>query len=164
MARLYTILLFALLVLVMPVESAALSGNLTGLRKVSIVVKDLDRVEKELGLNEDELKAHVLVLLWSKLPRLAVSESGTPVVHVAPLIEFIKTEGGKKTGYYGFVLIRIVRRIIIVETSKDTEASVWGEAFSVIGPLDFGNAVNNVRGVLDRLLTEFAADWYRDNP
>jgi len=164
MARSYPMLLFALLVLMVPVESAAGSGKLTGLREVRLEIKDLSRIEKELGLNEDSIKDHAFVLLRSKLPRLAVSESATSFVHVAPIIHFVTNQGGKKTGYYGFVLIRVFRRVMIVEIRKVTEVSVWEEIISIIGPLGSGHAATNVRESLNELLTNLAADWYRDNP
>ena len=50
MARLYTILVFALLVLVVPVESAGQNGQLARLSEVHIVVERLSQDAKELGL------------------------------------------------------------------------------------------------------------------
>ncbi len=80
MARLYPMLLFALLVLMVPVESAGQDGQLAKLSEVQIVVEDLRQGEKELGLREDDIKNYVFVFLRSKLPRLAVKDSVQPSV------------------------------------------------------------------------------------
>jgi len=61
MARFYTMLLFALLVLVMPVESAGQNGEIAKLSEVQIVVNNLSQESKELGLNMGEIKNHVFV-------------------------------------------------------------------------------------------------------
>ncbi len=53
MTRLYPMLLFALLVLVVPVESAGQDGQLARLIEVKIVVEDLSSDAKELGVNKD---------------------------------------------------------------------------------------------------------------
>ena len=72
MARLYPMLLFALLVLMVPVESAGQYGQLAKLSEVGISVESLTRASKELGLTKEDIKNHVFVFLRSKLPRLEV--------------------------------------------------------------------------------------------
>ena len=82
MARLYTMLLFALLVLVMPVESAGQNGQLARLSEVDILVEQIRSEGKELGLNRDDIKNHVFVFLRSKLPGLAVKENVLPYIYI----------------------------------------------------------------------------------
>ncbi len=82
MTRLYPRLLFALLALVVPVESAAQNGQLAKLSEIQILVEGLDQSQKRLRLNADEIITHVLVLLRSKLPRLVVKDSTDPYVYI----------------------------------------------------------------------------------
>ena len=99
MARLYPMLLFALLVLVVPVESAAQTGELAKLSKVKIVVEKLTQDSKELGLNEDDIIYQVFVYLRSKLSRLKVSKSADSTVYVNANILKSHLESGEVIGY-----------------------------------------------------------------
>jgi len=160
MARLYLMLLFALLVLIVAGKSAGQYGELAKLSEVRIVVEDLESEEKELGLKEDDIKNHVFVFLRSKLPRLAVKES-SPYVYIRVTMRFSRQEG-RKIGYFGAVQVMITRQVYIQKNSQATWATVWERLFIINGPLK--EAVPAVRDTLDVLLTQFAADWYKDNP
>ncbi len=157
MYRLYLPLLFALFILAVPEESAGQYGGLTELSEVKIVVEELSREEKKLGLSEDQVKNHVFVLLQSKLRRRLVKDSVEPHVYVN--INVGITNGG---AYYGTVQVDIYRQVTINKTGKILLASVWDGGISLTGPE--GEAVNQVRSLLDQLLTSFAAAWFQDNP
>ena len=157
MYRLFLPLIFALLILAVPEESAGQYGGLTELSEVKIVVEELSREEKKLGLSEDQVKNHVFVLLQNKLRRRLVQDSVKPYVYVN--INVGITDRGD---YYGTVKVDIYRQVTINKTGKIFLASVWSGGISLTGPE--GDAVNHVRSLLDQLLTGFAAAWYRDNP
>ncbi|MEE8076888.1 MAG: hypothetical protein V3T60_14830 [Candidatus Binatia bacterium] len=162
MARLYPMLLFALLVLMVPVESAGYA-ELAKLNEVSIIVQTFDRDAKELlTLNEDDIKNQVFVFFRSKLPNLKVKESSQSSVYIAANIGKIPAHGGT-AGYYGEVLLKVSRPVIIKKTGTLTyKAAVWSRSAILMGTS--GGATANVRVFLDQLLTKFAADWYRVNP
>jgi len=160
MARLYLMLLFALLVLVVPVESVAQYGYLAKLSEVKIVVEYLGSEEKKLGLKKDEIENYVLVFLRSKLPRLVIKEA-LPFVYIRVTMRFSR-QRGIKVGYFGAVQVIITRPVYIQKTGQDVKADVYEKLTVINGPLK--SAVSEVRETLDELLTKFAADWYRDNP
>jgi hypothetical protein len=164
-------LLFALLVLVVLVESAV-SGVLTKFREVNIEVAihkqarlfglDEDSIKNHhkqarlFGLDEDSIKNHVLVWLRSKVPRLVVNESAVPHIQT----QFNLNEIGGLV--FGSVGIEIVRQVTIKENDEDALACVWRTGFIIHSSLDSTRA--RALEFLDRSLTQFAADWYRDNP
>ncbi len=162
MARLYPMLLFALLVLVVPVESEGYA-ELAKLNEVSIVVAAFDRDAKELlTLNENDIKNQIFVFLRSKLPNLKVKETSLSSAMIAVNLGKIPAHG-RTTVYYGEILLKVFRPVTIKKTGGLTyNAAVWSRSAILAGPPD--SATGNVREYLDQLLTIFAADWYRDNP
>ncbi len=157
MYQLFLPLFVALFILAVPEESAGQYGGLTELSDVRIVVEELSRKEKKLGLSEDQVENHVFVLLQSKLRRRLVNDSVEPYIYIN--INVGITDGGD---YYGTVKVDIYRQVTINKTGKIFLASVWSGDISLTGPQR--DAVNHVRSLLDQLLTIFAAAWYRDNP
>jgi len=161
MARLYTMLLIALLVLVVPVESAGQNGGLAKLSEVRIFVENINDSEK-FGVNEEDLKDYVFVFLRSKLPRLKVQSEALTSLGITVSLTYTEDTSGRKLGYFGYVFLRTMREVIIIETKKNTDAAVKASVLSLNGPLE--NPSTHVKRILDQLLTTFAADWYRDNP
>ena len=101
MARLYPILLFALLILVLPVESAGQYGQLGKLSELKIVVLPFSNYEKKLELNEDNIKNQVFEFLRSKLSRISVKESAIEGLNVIINLGENRLESGGKAGYNG---------------------------------------------------------------
>ena len=163
MHRLYLTLFSALLILVMPRESDGVSSpsGLTGLQKVSITV-DLEGSAIGIGLNERSMRNQILVSLKSKLPRLQVSdEIGKGIFGVNVYLDTYRI-GQRETLYYGAITTSAMRTVVIKETGQSSVAFVWTETFMIAGP---SNKIRNgVREALHELLTQFAAQWYRDNP
>ena len=160
MARLYPLLFFALLVLVVPVGSAGFY-ELGKLSEVRIYVEKLGSSERELGLNRDEIKNHVIELLQNKLPRLVVKESADTIVYIVITLDFMKS-GGDKSGYFGGIQLQVFRRVTVNKTGKFAMAALLTRSATLYG-LTKG-AAPNVRRLLDKLLTTFVADWVKDNP
>ena len=164
MARLYPMLLFALLVLVVPVESVGQESYLTKalnkLDEVKIVVEIYDDA-RELGLNEEDIKNHVFVFLRSKMPSLKVKDSATPFLRVWSTLAFIKVEG-RKIGYHGDVNVEVLRLAVVSKSQRSALLIVWRHSILFTGPR--GDASTDIKKSLDRLLTKFAAAWYVDNP
>jgi len=161
MVRLYLPLFLALFILGVPEESPAQNGNFTDLSEVTIVVEKLDSESKNLGLDETAIKNHVLVLLRTKLPRLLVEDSALSRVHINVDVGDIRT-GSEVLAYYGSVSMGVARMVTIMETRKVTLAFLYNSTIRLTGPPS--RTSENVRGVLDQLLTGFAAAWYQDNP
>jgi len=164
MARLYPVAFFAFLVLVVPVESEVqdiyLAKTLNKLEEVKIVVEIYDDA-KELGLNEEDIKNHVFVFLRSKIPSLKVKDSVTPFLRIWSTLIFINIKG-RKIGYHGDVKVEVLRLAVVSKSQRPALLIVWSDSILFTGPR--GDASTDIKKSLDRLLTKFAADWYRDNP
>ena len=161
MIRLYLSVFSALFILVVPKVSVGQYGNFTDLSEVTIQVGKLESVTKKLGLDETAIKNHALVLLRSKLPRLLVKDSADSTVYIHVDVGEVRT-GREAIGYYGFVSVGVSRVVTIIKTGKVTEADLFYGTQRLRGPLS--NTSDGVRGVLDSLLTSFAAAWDKDNP
>jgi len=153
MARLYIMFFFALLVLVVPEKSAGQDGELTKLTEVRIIVGNIND-SKKLGVNEEDIENYVFVFLRSKLPRLKVQSEALSSLDITVSLSYIDMSG-RKLGYFGYVFLRTIREVTIIETKKNTDAAVKGSVLSLSGPL--GNANSHVKEILDSLLTKFAA-------
>lgn len=162
MARLYPILLFTLLILVLPGESAGQFGQLSNLSELKIVVLPFSNYEKKLGLSEDNIKNQVFEFLQSKLPRIAVKESAIEGLNVIINLGENRLESGGKAGYNGLIDVRIYRPAKITNTGLNTNVIVWSKGGSLAGPPSGGEFF--VKNILDQLLAQFAADWNKDNP
>ena len=160
MARFYTMLLFALLVLVVPGGSAGFY-ELGKLSEVRIYVEKLGSSERELGLNRDEIKNHVIELLQNKLPRLVVKESADTIVYIVITLDFMKS-GGDKSGYFGGIQLQVFRRVTVNKTGKFAMAALLTRSSTLYGLTK--EEAPPVRRLLDKLLTTFAVDWVKDNP
>ncbi len=162
MVRLYPIAFFALLVMVMPIEGSPASGDISNLLEVRVEVGDLGREETRLGLNKKVIETHAIVTLLRKLPRVVVNESAKSIVQIRTIFGTGKMEGGIEKWYFGAMLLSVVRPVTILKTGRSTNAIVWNRLYTLTGPL--GATAADVRRNLERLLTDFATDWYRGNP
>ena len=162
MVRLYPIVFFALLVMVMPKEGSSASGDISKLLEVRVEVGDLGRDEMTLGLNKKVIETHAIVTLLRKLPRVVVNESAKSVVQIRTIFGTGKMVDGVEKWYFGAMMVSVVRPVTILKTGRSTKAIVWNRLYTLTGPL--GTTAADVRRNLERLLTDFAADWYRDNP
>ena len=162
MIRLYLLFFLALLILVVPKESAGQNGNFTEMSETFISVPNLSRCAKKLGLDKTSIKNQALVLLRSKLPRLLVKDSAVSGVYVSVYAGPTKTVGGNTVGYFGYVSVGVSRNVTITKTGLNTAGFLWYNTLAIRGTTS--TVMENVRISLDQLITEFAAAWYRDNP
>jgi hypothetical protein len=142
-----------------PVEEASAPGDMAKLLAVRVEVEDLWRDEKYLGLNKKEIETHAIASLLRKVPQLVVSESAKSVLQISTLIGVAEMVGGREKWYFGAILITVSRPVTILKTGRSTKAIVWNRLYSLPDM-----AAADVRENLERLLSDFAADWYRDNP
>ncbi len=162
MCRLLLMFFLALLFLAEPKESTGQSAELAKLHDVTLVVEDLDRREKELGLNEESLKNHTLALLQSKVPRLTVNQpSAEGSLLVDATFGMIKREG-KTVRYYGVLEVEAFRLVAIKKTEAIIWAPVWDGQYILSGLPH--KATAQVKETLELIITDFAAQWHQDNP
>ena len=154
MSRMYPLLFFALIMLAVPVESAV-SGVLTKFSEVRLKI-EVHPSSSALGLDKYSLKNHVLVWMRSNLPRLVVNDSAVPFLKTRVLVK------EKDDFVYGYLSIQIVRPVTIKIIDEHVFSVVWQKGGIAILPSHEARVF--VRETLDHLLTQFSADWYRDNP
>jgi len=162
MCRLLLINFIFLLFLSGTGKAAGQSTELAQLQGVTLVVEDLDRRERMLGLNEDWLKNYTLVLLRQKVPGLMVNQpsaEGSLLVDVT--FGMIETEG-KTIRYYGVLEVEAFRLVAIKKTVQIVWAPVWDGQYILTGQPQ--KATAQVKETLDLIITDFATKWNHDNP
>ena len=102
-----------------------------------------------------------LNLLRSKTPRLIVSQGTNAFLWINTRLA-LTNMGDGKTLYYGAVWVGAYRPVIIKKTGQSVTGMIWYRARSITGPLN--EAVSQVQHSLDKILTQFAAEWEKDNP
>ncbi|MFQ5989402.1 MAG: hypothetical protein ACE5K9_05755 [Candidatus Methylomirabilales bacterium] len=141
--------------------------DLTKLRTVCVRVEPLSPdVRRDFGLSEESIRNYIFVRLQGKLPRLRVQRHAqtyggctrnSPTLRVIVSLD-TSPIGNGKIGYYGSAKIRLVRR-----TRWDSGSTGLGIAYSsstiFVGPMS--DAGEHVNSILDDLLSDFAAEYYR---
>ena len=162
MCRLLLINFLILLFLAGPGKAAGQSTELAQLQGVTLVVEDLDRKEKMLGLNEEWLKNHTLMLLQSKVPRLMVNQPSAEGSLLVDATFGMIVREGKTIRYYGVLEVEAFRLVAIKKTEQIIWAPVWDGQYILTGLPH--KATAQVKETLDLIITDFAAKWHHDNP
>ena len=109
--RLVVIFSAALIVLASQPDLGAQSGKLASLNRVGINVEELGREERKLGLATDDIKAHVMDQLRSKIPRLVIEESASEFIYIVILLGTTEGNVGGNPSFAGSVLAEVYRRV-----------------------------------------------------
>ncbi len=142
-------------------------GPLKRLRQTQIVVEPLDAETKALGLSIKSLESQMLVGLRRDIPKLAVRESAIPFLTLVVTLERETYVGGQERGFVAFVSLNMWRPVTILEDVGVGEvtfkmAMVWNSGGLLVGSRR--SMRQQVKDSIDEKLTEFAADYYRQNP
>ncbi len=138
------------------------------LRQTSILVEPLTPAAKTVGLSRKSLESQLLVGLRRDIPGLAVRESAGPFLYLQVIVLRATTGGGQQEiGFSVIVRLEMLRPVMILEDEGVGEVTlavvtVWDK-----GELLVGNRTSirqQVKDEIDEALTEFAADYYRQNP
>ena len=149
-------------------QSGQESGPLKDLNQVAIVIQNLNSGEKSLGISERQLESQVLVGLKRDIPRLVITENASSIISVNVTALRNTTTGGREIGYAFFLRLELVRPAIILSDDYQTrikfaDAPVWNRGYLQVGsPVQ--RITGDIRERIDRFLTDFAADYYRQNP
>ncbi len=135
-------------------------GPLTRLGQNRVVVKTLDADAKALGLSKKSLESQILVGLRRDIPRLAIRESSSPYLYLQVTVVRATYEGGGEGGFAAFVSLEMKRPVTIL--GAWTVATVWSDGVLLFGSREYIR--QQVKDSIDEKLTEFAADYYRQNP
>ena len=140
-------------------------GPLTSLRQTSIMVA-LNADTKALGFSRKSLESQMLVGLRRDIPRLAIRESARPFLYLIVNVGRL-TSGTQERGFAACVSLEMKRPVTILEDGGIGEvtfalATVWDRGTLLGGSRR--DMRQQVKDSIDELLTEFAADYYRQNP
>jgi hypothetical protein len=140
---------------------------LKSLRQTTVLAESLGADAKALGLSVKSLESQMLVGLRRDIPRLAVRESAIPYLYLNLNVLRNTTVGGTETGFSVCVSLQMKRIVMIQDDVADGEvtlamAVVWHRG-SLLGG-SRRSIRQQVRDSIDEKLTEFAADYYRQNP
>ena len=142
-------------------------GPLTSLRQTRVVVESLQPDAKTIGLSVESLESQMLVGLRRDISKLAVRESAHPYLYLNVAVLRITTVGGRETGLSAFVNLQMKRPVTILEDVMVGEvildlATVWQKGVLLTGSRT--SMRKRVKDEINEVLTEFAADYYRQNP
>ena len=148
-----------------PQETKAV--GLKRLRRTSILVQQLDADAKTIGLSIKSLESQMLVGLRRDIPKLAIRKSAIPYLYLRVTMVRITTVEGREFGFSAFVSLGMVRPVMILEDGAVGEVALIRSAVWHAEALMFAtrrDVRQLVKDNIDELLTEFAADYYRQNP
>ena len=141
--------------------------DLTKLNSICVSVEPLSTdVRQDFGLSEDSIGNYVFVRLQGKLPGLRVQRNAetyggcrrnAPTLRIILSLDSSNTGDGK-AGYYGSAKIRLVRRVRW-ESGSLGLGIAYSSSTIFQGPMS--GAGEHVNTILDELLSDFAAEYYR---
>ncbi len=153
------VVLFALVVPVrLRAEDSLLRKTLGDLRQVKIIVEGLGL--KGLGLNEEDLKDHLAVLLRDKLPKLRITESSGEFVYLN--VNLDEMGAGGHESFYGNLSLDVHRFATMLATGQVDLVTVWRKESISSGPVKLAPAA--VRQAMESLTARLATDWLQANP
>ena len=143
------------------------AAPLKSLRQTTVLAESLGADAKALGLSVKSLESQMLVGLRRDIPRLAVRESAIPYLYLNLNVMRNTTVGGSEAGFSVCVSLEMKRIVMIQDDVGDGEvtlamAVVWHRG-SLLGG-SRRSIRQQVRDSIDEKLTEFAAEYYRQNP
>lgn len=154
----------ALAVLIL-ISSACISkaqaiNPLKGLHRVSIVIENIGKEGQDIHLDKQDLQSQTLVALRRDIPTLKINSESTPYVYVN--IVGVKSGGGCAF----FVHVGISRPALILDDDENVVLKalpeVWASGAILTGEPD--TMAGRIRQVVSDKITEFAADYYKQNP
>jgi hypothetical protein len=131
------------------------------------MVETLSPDAKALGLSKKSLESQILVGLRRDIPKLAVAESARPYLWLQVSVWRETTVGGREVGFSAVVNLHMKRPVTILEDVgvgevTFTMATVRHKEVFMAGSREYIR--QQVKDSIDETLTEFAADYYRQNP
>jgi hypothetical protein len=148
-----------LLLFLAPLSNAQVLKELT---QVSIVVEELGKTEKDIGLSEEALESQTLVGLKRDLPKLKIRKDADSWVYV----NVLSTAAGSN-GVAVSIELEVKRPVKILSDLSyseisETSATVWGKGKLLTGPKY--DMASRIREAISQMITDLAAAYYRDNP
>jgi hypothetical protein len=161
-----TIVIRVLLCFVLVAQAVgAQKHTLTDLTNLDIEVEDLTEFDKSMGLSKDSLRSLILVEVKRNIPRINVEKSTTGAYVYVRITTSEASEYSHTAA--SFVSVQIVRPVKILSDNLDSVvgsvlAPVWEKGAVLVGPTS--TMASRIRQDISEKLTEFAAEYYRQNP
>ncbi len=131
------------------------------------MVEQLNEAAKTVGLSKENLESQLLVGLRRDIPKLAIRESALPNLYLNVNVLRDTTVGGRDLGFSACVSLKMVRPVMLREDVGVGEVTLVMATLWDMGALLASSRRSirqQVRDSIDEKLTEFAADYYRQNP
>jgi hypothetical protein len=114
-------------------------------------------------ISEQALHDAVLARLSARAPGLRLREGCANVLHARLILGEREGQEGRALGHFGAVRLELVRQVILLDTLRRTELTVWQAMESISGPP--GDAAEAVLRAFDALVARFATAYQRSgNP
>ena len=149
-------------------SDAQVAYDLTKLKSLCIHIGELStKARQDHNLSEGSIGSHIYVWLKSKLPRLQVDQysgqfTGTCETNKPSLFANVHlstaTFQGAKAGYFGSIELEVIRSTFW-ESGKQGLGIAYTDSSIHTGPM--GAAEKHILSSLDKLLTKFAAEYYK---
>jgi hypothetical protein len=128
-----------------------------GLQRIDILV---EKVNESIGLNHESLKDQILVALKRDIPKLKIDESSRSWVYLQ-ITSFQTVQTGVATCVH--VSLRRPARIIGDDGEQYfTIVTTWEKETLIYGSID--RMPSSIRDEINESMTEFAAEYYKQNP
>ncbi len=141
-------------------SASPITFDLTKLESVCVGTEYLGAEEKSLGLNREAITSYTYVWLKGKLPRLQVEHYTDTPIEACKTVLYVRVSMDRLDrgrGYYGEVEIQLVRPTLW-ESGISGLGVAYVHSYILTGS---GNAGQHVNRILDSLLTDFAAEYYK---
>lgn len=149
---------------VAPQLVSAQTHYLADMQRIGIVIDDLDTEEKNMGLTRESLTDVVLLALKRDVPKLTINEDS--MVANNDIYVRITSSMVDQHNVVSFVEVSILRPAAIAGDSGakvlTPSATVWSRGKLLGSPLS--SMRSHIRDYLNQAVTEFAAQYNKDNP
>lgn len=107
-----------------------------------------------LGISGEGIEEAIFAGLRTKLPRLQVNRACSDTLRLVVVLASPSREV-----FYGTADMALLRRAIVVDTGQFVRSEVWRTTYVLYGPP--AGAKTQLLGLVDEMLTRFAADYRR---
>lgn len=115
--------------------------------------------ERTFPVTQEELLEALLAKVKTRLPQLRVDTGCANGLYFRVVVAKKTSEGGRALGYFGGVMLELLRAAIILDTMARTELTAWQSGSSLSGPP--GDEKTALLNSLDGLMGNFADAYHK---
>ena len=154
--------IFFLCLLVPALSSAATDTTFKGLDRLDVAIEKLDQAGEQTGLTQESLQSLVTVAIKRDIPTMRVEKGLGAYIYV---VVTCKQTTASATAC--FVSVELTRPVKILKNDFNTEVGgtlgvVWDKGMLLHHPTT--SMASKIREEIEQEITDFAAEYYRQNP